>query len=186
MSAIPLGILEDNVNINDNKFYNIDFTSKKILCLVCNRVRNGLGQWKDRGTVNKLSKNEWASFVKCIDREISHNIFIEEVKKSKFCLCIHGGGYDPSPKFFECILYGTIPIIQHSPLDDVYNKFPVIFIDELNKDTLSEDFLINKYEELREFYEGKKRKEYMKLLTLEYWWNIIIKTANSSQKSMII
>ena len=174
MSPIPLGILESNINIFDSKFYNIDFSKKTNLCLVCNRIHDDNSQWHDRKTSNQLAKNEWVDFVKCIDKEIPKNDFIIELKSSKFCLCIHGGGYDPCPKFFECILYGTIPIIQHSPLDEVFNKFPVCFIGDLEKGALSKDFLMNKYAELKDYYEGSKRNEILKLLTIEYWFNIIV------------
>ena len=175
MSPIPLGLLRDNIDIDDERFHNLDFSNKKNLCLVCNRTRNGKGQWKDRGKANELSKTKWKNFVKCIDTEISHDNFIKELKQSKFCLIIHGGGYDLCPKFFECILYGTIPIIQHSPLDNVFNKYPVVFIGNLNENSLSKNFLIKKYNELKQFYEGEKRKEVLPLLTIDYWWNIIIK-----------
>jgi len=178
MSPIPLGLLEDNVNIFDEKFYNLDFSKKTNLCLVRNKIRNSSNQWNDRKTVNLLAKTEWNDFVKFIDNEISHNDFIAELKASKFCLCIHGGGYDPCPKFFECILYGTIPIIQHSPLDEVFNKFPVVFIDKLEKNALSKEFLVDKYDELKEYYEGSKRGDILKLLTTEYWWNIILNKTN--------
>jgi len=183
MSPIPLGILESNVNIFDSRFYNIDFSKKINLCLVRNRTYDNISWWdqfSDRKKANLLAKNEWKSFVKYIDTEINNNDFIEELKISIFCLCIHGGGYDPCPKFFECILYGTIPIIQHSPLDEVFSKFPVVFIDNLEKDALSEDFLNKKYIELKEYYEGPKRNDVLKLLTLDYWWNIIIDKANTN------
>jgi hypothetical protein len=112
--------------------------------------------------------------VKFIDQEISHTAFINELKKSKFCLCIQGGGYDPCPRFFESILHGVIPIVQHSPLDDMLKKYPVVFFDDLNPETLSKDFLNIKYEELKEFYEGDKHKEVLLLLTMDYWWDLII------------
>ena len=32
---------------------------------------------------------------------------------------------DPSPKAWEAIIAGTIPIIEHSTLDDAYSQLPV-------------------------------------------------------------
>jgi len=61
-------------------------------------------------------------------------VFIEKLKNSKFCICVHGGGYDPCPRFFEAILYGAIPIIEHSPLDTVFSKLPVVFVDKWTVD----------------------------------------------------
>jgi hypothetical protein len=178
MTPIPLGILQPNMNILDEKFYNIDFSKKINLCFVCNRTRGNHSQWKDRVIANSLAQKNWAKFTKYREARISHDCFIEELQNAKFCLCIHGGGYDPCPKFFECILYGTIPIIQHSPLDEAFAKFPVVFIDDLTADVLSQDFLMNKYEELKEYYEGSKRNNVLELLTLDYWWNIIISKLN--------
>lgn len=45
-----------------------------------------------------------------------------------FIACIHGGGIDPSPKAWEALMVGTIPIIQHSTLDDAYSRLPVMFV----------------------------------------------------------
>jgi hypothetical protein len=42
-------------------------------------------------------------------------------------------GLDPSPKAWEAILLGTIPIIQYSTLDDAYERFPVVFVNEWNE-----------------------------------------------------
>jgi hypothetical protein len=177
LTPIPLGLLTPNIDIKHEQFYNIDFSKKTTLCFVSHRIREG-PQWEDRKKATYLCKNNWSSFVKCIDYEIPHEDYILELKKSKFCLCIHGGGYDPNPRFFECILYGTIPIIQRSPIDSIFEKFPVIFIDELNENTLSELFLLQKYEELVEFYQGEKREQVLSLLTLDYWWNKIISRLN--------
>lgn len=174
LSPIPLGLLPGKTFLDLSKFINVDFNNKKNLCLVRHRTREGINQWKDRKIADELCKNEWANFVNFKNDEIPIGEFIEELKNSKFCLCIHGGGYDPCPKFFQCILYGTIPIIQHSTLDAVFEKFPVLFIDELNKNALSENLLNEKYKELKVFYEGGKREEILKLLTLDYWWNIIL------------
>lgn len=173
MTPIPLGLLFADTNMNNPDFYNIDFLNKTQLCFIRHRTREACGQWRDRAIADHLSKNEWASFVKFIDTEISKEAFIRELKQSKFCVCIHGGGYDPCPRFFECMLYGVIPIVQHSPLDDMLQKYPVVFIGDLNADALSTDFLTAKYEELKEFYEGDKRQEVLASLTLDYWWNII-------------
>lgn len=38
-------------------------------------------------------------------------------------------GMDPSPKAWEAIMAGTIPIIQRSVLDDAYSHLPVAFVD---------------------------------------------------------
>ena len=175
MSPIPLGLLypSPTLDIESPEFKSINFSKKTTLCLCRHRTRTGIGQWKDRDIVNKLCTNEWAEFVQFINIELSSEDFINELKNAKFCLCIHGGGYDPCPRFFEAILYGAIPIIQHSPLDPVFKHFPVVFIDDLTSTSLSRSFLMKKLEELKPFYQGKQRKKILNLLTLDHWWRLI-------------
>ena len=36
---------------------------------------------------------------------------------------------DPSPKAWEAIMAGTIPIIQRNVLEDAYQHLPVVFVD---------------------------------------------------------
>jgi hypothetical protein len=176
MSPIPLGLVDPSptINIDSPEFTSIDFSKKSTLCLCRHRTRDDPGQWESRKIVNTLCANEWADFVRFINKELSTETFIEELKNAKFCLCIHGGGYDPCPRFFEAILYGAIPIIQHSPLDHVFKQFPVVFIDDdLTSSSLSHEFLMNKLEELQPLYEGEARKKILELLTLDHWWGII-------------
>jgi hypothetical protein len=176
LSPIPLGLLDSSfmIDIESPEINPINFSKKEILCLCSHRTRHGLGQFYDRSKADTLSTNNWNNFVTFKLGVIPRHDYIKTLIKTKFCLCIHGGGYDPCPRFFECILYGVIPIIQHSPLDEVFMKFPVVFIDSLTENSLSELFLLEKFEELRGFYEDKvKRKKVLTMLTLDYWWNII-------------
>jgi len=174
LSPIPLGLL-DSLLLVDLNSHEVDFSKKKQMCFCRHRTHDQeTGQFYDRARIAELSANNWNNFVTLEKDEITESKFIENIINSKFCLCIRGGGYDPCPRFFQCILYGTIPIIQHSPLDEVFMKFPVVFIDSLSENSLSESFLMEKLEELRDFYENKlKRKKILYMLTLDYWWNII-------------
>ena len=177
MSPIPLGLLSSTnivIDLESSEYNSIDFSKRTNLCFCAHRTRSDDEQWKDRVIVNNLCITKWDQFVSFYgNQDLSHSDFIDKLRNSIFCLCIHGGGYDPCPRFFEAILHGTIPIIQHSPLDEVFSKFPVVFIDELTESALSESMLLEKVEELREFYEGPKRKEVLQMLTMDYWWKII-------------
>lgn len=172
LSAIPLGLVYSHYNIDFSPERYFDFDKKKTVCLSVHRIRKG-PQYDDRRNVQELCKGPWRNFVKTYTYEISHSKFINELRDSKFCICIHGGGYDPCPRFFEAILNGSIPIIQHSPLDEVFAKFPVVFIDDLNEGALSEEFLLKQLEILCPFYTTEKYKDVLKLLTIDYWWKII-------------
>ena len=66
---------------------------------------------------------------------------------------------DPSPKAWEAIMAGTIPIIQHSTLDDAYMLLPVAFVDtweellQPSNYTLLEQRLRGWMAELQPYYE---------------------------------
>jgi hypothetical protein len=172
MSPIPLGLLNSTYKVNI-RADPIDLDSKPLLCLCVHRNRVG-PQWTDRKTAMELSKDKWSDFVEYVDADLTSAAHFQKISQAKFCLCIHGGGYDPCPRFFECILAGTIPIIQHSPLDAVFQRFPVVYIGDLSENSLSESFLLERLEALTPFYEDQeKRAEVLRMLTMDYWWNFI-------------
>lgn len=172
MTPIPLGLLyHDNRLLDLSQYTNVDFSTRSNFCFFSHRLRIG-PQWQDRTNASEYCKTAW-KFVDYHD-VLPKREFIEKLKSSKFCICVHGGGYDPCPRFFEAILYGAIPIIEHSPLDPVFSKFPVVFVDNWSVDSISEEMLSEKLEELRSYYEDKdKRMEVLRLLTIDYWWDII-------------
>jgi hypothetical protein len=65
---------------------------------------------------------------------------------------------DPSPKAWESIMAGSIPIIQHSTLDDAYRHLPVAFVDSWEQllqpanATAMEALLRGWIEELQPYY----------------------------------
>jgi len=172
MSPIPLGLLfNDNRMLDLSQYANVDFSNRHNFCFFSHRLRIG-PQWQDRTNTSEYCKTAW----KFVDHHetLPKREFIEKLKNSKFCICVHGGGYDPCPRFFEAILYGAIPIIEHSPLDPVFSKFPVVFVDNWTVDSISEEMLSEKLKVLRSYYEDKdKRMEVLRLLTMDYWWDII-------------
>jgi hypothetical protein len=64
--------------------------------------------------------------------------------------CTRGGGLDPSPKAWEALLLGSIPIIQRNTLIDGYEHFPVLLIDNWH------EFLTNP--NINEFLEEHSKK----------------------------
>ena len=158
MSPILLSFLSDDLHIKDVK--PIDHSVKSILCYCRQRTRlNSDGeklQFNNRKIVDDLCKNEWKNFVTFEDEEISCDEFNLNLKKSKFCLCVNGGGIDPCPKLALSILNGCIPIVCKSgfPLDELLMTYPIIMIDKWTPEALSAQFLASKYEELKRFYEN--------------------------------
>lgn len=180
MSPLPLGSCDINlfIDVNDPEILNINMDSKPDKCFCAHRIRDDSTQWDDRKHVRTYSTNggPWSKFVNYQDGEIPRSVFLKELQKAKFSICVHGGGYDPNPRFTESILAGAIPIIQHSPLDGFTNKFPVVYIDKwTSPDALTAEFLEQKLAELRPYYEyPEKRREVLKMLTLDYWWDVIM------------
>ena len=87
---------------------------------------------------------------------VAHSQFLLELSQVPFILCTHGGGLDPSPKAFEAMIVGTIPIIQHSTLDDAYRHFPVVFVDstvDLLRQNNTLELLSKWRDELGPYYE---------------------------------
>eukprot|EP01036_Dinobryon_divergens_P022433 gene22433-30686_t len=105
--------------------------------------------------------------------------FKKMIAQSKFLLIIHGGGLDPSPKCWETIALGTIPILVSGPLDDSYSHLPVAFIksstDFLQGGQKSMALLDKWMKELGPYYEvgSEKRNQTLYRLSLGYWWTNI-------------
>lgn len=104
----------------------IPFDERPIQVLVTDHIRGG--EWyKDRILANEYCVNVSSSFCSTkleldlpgggkglTEIQISHARFVWSVQNSQFVLCTHGGGLDPSPKAWETLFIGSIPIIQHS------------------------------------------------------------------------
>lgn len=53
--------------------------------------------------------------------------YMKEISKYKFVRCMRGNGLD-THRFCEILLMGSVPVIDHSPLDDLYIQFPCLFV----------------------------------------------------------
>lgn len=175
LTPLPLGILhyENRISIlNSIKFKKINFNERKNNLFVCHRIRSHL-QFQKRRLVSNFCQNKWKDFV-CLKNNLEYTDFINHLLNSKFVLCVNGGGYDPSPKCWEALLCGCIPIIEHSTLNEAYKELPIIFIKKWKRNTITEDKLNIWLKEKRIFFENEtKREEVLKKLHLNYWWNKI-------------
>ena len=176
----PLG-----VNLNEgpiNLKYFIQFQNKNfnrpLKFTNFNRSRTKKGEWELRGKVEKLCKTkQWNEFY-IHTGLLPQKQFLQTMAKYTFTLIVNGGGIDPNPKIFEAIIVGTLPImIKNEPYTTIYKDMPVIILDEeWNKNTFTRDKLekwYNKYKYMLENIEV--RKKILNKLTLDYWWDIMIK-----------
>lgn len=173
---IPLGMLKYEPGYNEcfnllSKPINFNNKINNVFCCHRNRTLESK-QWIDRHLVKFYSQTYWKDFVDYYD-ELSPLDFIQKLSNSKFCLCVHGGGYDPSPRAWQALCCGTIPIIENSPIIQAYNRFPIIIVDKWTPDCISKDKLDKWLIELKEFYEDKNKREIVvDMLGIDYWMNI--------------
>jgi len=104
------------------------------------RVRDG-AQWETRRRVAELARHEWSGFCDHLDREVDVRAFRRLLSTYAFILCPQGGGLDPSPKAWEALLAGCIPIVERSPTSEGYAHLPVLLVDRWAPEALSEDRL---------------------------------------------
>ena len=111
---------------------------------------------------------------------MSQKDFNAHVAGVAFVACTHGGGVDPSPKAFDSIRIGTIPIIQKISIEEGYEHLPVAFVntwDELFKHRDPESVLRAWLFILAPYYEhdGFLRKKALGRLKSSYWLGLMHK-----------
>lgn len=176
LTPIPLGILaytEFQPAVEASKLP-ISFDTRHIDVYCRSRIHGPDAQWDDRRRVDSYCKTAWSSFTKLEQTEISSVSLYEYMGKSKFCICVHGGGIDPSPKAWEAILCGAIPILEHSTLDAAYSRLPVVYVDAWTPDAITPQKCKEWLAAMRPYYEDpEKRAKVLEMLYIDYWWNII-------------
>lgn len=60
--------------------------------------------------------------------KLPYEDYMREISKHKFVICMRGNGLD-THRFSEILLMGSVPITEHSGLDDLYSQFPCILVD---------------------------------------------------------
>jgi hypothetical protein len=161
---IPLGIVQ----------YHELFAAKKKMHKRLTELRNSkkekllymnFTEWcmPERTRIRKLFEHQ--SFVTYTER-CEFNNFIQELSHHKFVLSPPGLGPD-CYRVWESALVGSIPIVQHSYFDFMYEGLPVLFIDGWEE--VTEEFLEQKYLEMSSKIYSSKR------LNMEYWIGLIDK-----------
>lgn len=155
---------------------------KLVFC--AHRTRKTSDQWETRRLVTKLAKGPWSSFVEIPSGRLELKEFRRQLSRHSFTLCVEGGGLDPSPKAFEALLQGSIPIIRESPLADAYRHLPVLVVPDWNKDVLAEEFLKGELSRLRG--EWPDWSAVLDRLAATYWLDIINHRRPTRQHSSLV
>jgi hypothetical protein len=195
LSGLPVGInaMEDANQDPDSVLQHIasqdqvaQILQRPLTVLQVDRIRDG-PQWEDRRYVRRLCESAWSSFCIPAGPTAPSSPFWQQLRTVSFLLCVHGGGLDPSPKAWEALLQGTIPIIQHFAGDDVYRQLPVVFVDSWHGGSLSAESLAKWRERLSPYFTDQgKRIEVLRRLNSQYWWDKVeLALANRSSELMV-
>lgn len=143
----------------------------RVLC--AHRVREG-EQWDLRRDVTELARSAWAPWCTVVEDELSEEGFLDLVRSHAFVICARGGGVDPSPKAWQTILHGSVPIICDSPLRSAYVELPVAFVPQWIAGSFSPPLLTawrQRHVPAHDTPEG--RRETLRRLGAAYWWDRI-------------
>jgi hypothetical protein len=60
------------------------------------------------------------------ENRLDEKSYFKKLSKYKYCLSLCGNGYDVH-RNYECLLTSTVPVMQHSPVRDYYDKLGICF-----------------------------------------------------------
>lgn len=167
---VPLGIYRDqNIFNNRKQFYNIFEELRKShkpkLLYMNFSIHTG------RGAETEYRKNIYNHFKSksfcTVGKPKQFTDYIQESAQHKFVLSPWGDMYD-CYRHWEALLTGSIPIVETSPLDGLFEGLPVLIVNSFSE--VTEEFLLRKYDEI-------KNKTYnFEKLYMKYWVDKINKT----------
>jgi hypothetical protein len=109
-----------------------------------------------RNKINIIFNNR--DFADILNTRLDFENFMKKIDEYKFVLAPRGNGVD-THRFCEILLMGSIPIVESSGLDDLYNKFPCIIVKSFADIDIN---LLNSYK-----YHLEKEKNIQRYLIIE-------------------
>jgi hypothetical protein len=103
----------------------------------------------------------------------SFSDFWREVSQSKFVLSPLGLEVDCT-RTWECFILGSIPIVERSFLDPLYDKLPILLVHSW--DEITEDFLNQKYSKMQDMSYCVEKAFF------PYWQDLILEKQRSVQR----
>lgn len=173
---LPLGmVFSDTPEIRD--VIDVPLCSKlasRPLRVLCgHRVRDG-AQWDTRKQITQTARTHWSEFTTILEDDIPEPDFLDKVRAHTFVLCAEGGGQDPSPKAWQALLHGAIPIVRKNALHEVYEHFPVVFVKDWSANALTLPKLTAWRDILTQEYDDPiYREDVIQKLDIQYWWDWI-------------
>lgn len=116
-----------------------------------------------RTNLNKLF-NTNNDFIVHYKERLPFEQFMQKINQYKFVLSPRGNGVD-THRFWEILLMGSVPVVETSGLDSLYNKFPCIIVESFDK--INAD-LLNSY-----IHDNEKQKNIEQYLIIDNLKKII-------------
>ena len=156
---IPIGFNDQSTEFLDSQDFN--FIEKKNLIYL--NFRSG-HHFSRRDCVDYFNQFDW---VELTDEKnyMPVNDFYEKLKTFKYCISPRGAGID-THRLYESLMFGVIPIVKKSELDDLYINLPILLVDDWSD--ITKEFLEKNYEKnLSEYFDWKKNNQNWYLP--DYW-----------------
>lgn len=106
--------------------------------------------------------------------EKPYDEYLADLHRSKFVLSPRGVGMD-CHRTWEAMLMGAIPIVPMTEVDHIYADLPVLIIDGLSWESLTQEFLEEKWQEFQQ------KKFNLDKLYAGYWLNLIREQARRAK-----
>jgi hypothetical protein len=184
LTCLPIGLNQDRQGdvlqrfVKNNKDMIENVKDRKWLYFNCSLNTNN-----KRSELEQLVNNKWKDFCDIIENvpfqktyfqksniegqikiQVTDSKCYENMVKYKFILSPFGAGYD-CHRTWEALYLNCIPIVQTSPIDEIFDELPVVIVKSWEDINL--DFLKIKYEEIMR---GRENNEYnLRKIYLKYW-----------------
>lgn len=137
---IPLGFNDQSTEFLDEK--SLEFTEKSNLLYMNFNLKHHPSR---RVCFDHFNGLDWITIGhQCInDTKIPFSEFYDKLKTFKYCLAPRGAGID-THRVYESLLFGVIPIVKKSELDDLYKNFPILIVNDWAE--VTSDFLNDNYD----------------------------------------
>ena len=173
ITIVPIG-LESNIMNTDDENHLLNYSKKqkklkdkplKILCNAHIHIHNNpiSGSYNQRREMlDELRDNSLIDFW---DGKKSKKDCYESHDNYSFELCPEGNGLD-THRFYEAVLFNTIPIVKRNSLEPLYKKFPCVIIDDWNE--INETNCKKWKKKYIKNFEKYKKKLYCKYWRIKY------------------
>ena len=159
---IPIGVPGKFTEFYDKNFKCQDNALNNKLDKIYINFRDNTNNKERSGLKSYFEKKDWA----VVDNnKIDPDEYQNNLKKYKYNLCPIGNGVD-TYRIWETLVAGSIPVTKKHPALNSFEKFPIIFLENLKFDNLDSLELNSKSFNLTN----------LDFLNIGYWKNIITET----------